>query len=893
LRKSSPEDLRNALQAVFHKLGIDPDKVTAAAPHGPGNAVFDLAFELIDPDGPEGFQPPAGIRLSWTERQLGDYDQNGEVGISDLTPLGVNFGESVAYDPLETHDGIPHWPEGDPDAAGGLNWRLARIDGDGNGEFNIADVTPIGLNWKSTISGYRIYRRHESVGEAELLPNPQNASLPYSIGRPAPNPNAAPRYFFTDSPQADGIYQYFVVPFHEADNDEGSSSNVVEVGYNTVIPENVSPSAVLTAEPATGVMPLAVSFDASSSADPDGSLVRYEIDFDGDGIFDSENSTDTGFAHIYEGLASYQATMRVTDNRGATDSASATITVTLPPNHAPLPVFTVEAAPGGSLDEEVPLEVIFDPSQSSDPDGHGLLCHWDFDGDGTVDELRSSTEPFNYTYAEAGEMVPQLLLKDQVPVGSLSAEVSYDGVIHARANQPPVAVLDASPTSGDTPLFVEFDASQSYDPSGGGSIVYYEWDLDGNRIYEHGGWNLSNITYTYTQARPFVLATVRVTDNGGVTATDSVVIELPYVAGWIQTRVDPLGSAGIDLSMALINGHPAVAYRQFAVGLFFCRAGDPLGATWGNVVAVDTKFTGWPEHYGNGYTPSLIESAGHPAIAHLEDSAVIHYLDSRIQVEYVRANDPLGEYWGESTVIADHLQNLSGAVSAAIISGQPAICWSDTELQQILYLRSTDELGQEWPHTAATVRTGSSYQTAMIDLGGIPGIAAGYFYRASDAAGSAWEESISSLKGFPRLAIADGYPVAVGLSQVAFTDYYDLYYSRANDPEGVSWSSQLLSGDVAVNKGAGLGIVDGKPAIAFVDRTNSRLVYRLADDAQGNNWGAEETVLESVTGSEAGYVQLMGVGEGGAQPLIVFRRYEASISNQRGLFALVYFPPQE
>ena len=78
-------------------MGSIRDKVAAAAPRGDANAVFDLSAEIIDPDG-EGGDPPTGIALTWTERCIGDYDQNGLVNASDLTPLGVYWEEAVKYD---------------------------------------------------------------------------------------------------------------------------------------------------------------------------------------------------------------------------------------------------------------------------------------------------------------------------------------------------------------------------------------------------------------------------------------------------------------------------------------------------------------------------------------------------------------------------------------------------------------------------------------------------------------------------------------------------------------------------------------------------------------------------------------------------------------------------
>lgn len=50
-------------------------------------------------------------------------------------------------------------------------------------------------------------------------------------------------------------------------------------------------------------------------------------------------------------------------------------------------------------------------------------------------------------------------------------------------NHPPVAVIDASTLSGDAPLDVTLDGTGSHDPDGH-EIVKYEWDLDGDGVFE-------------------------------------------------------------------------------------------------------------------------------------------------------------------------------------------------------------------------------------------------------------------------------------------------------------------------------------------------------------------------------------------------------------------------
>ncbi len=68
----------------------------------------------------------------------------------------------------------------------------------------------------------------------------------------------------------------------------------------------------------------ALSLSASGSSDPDGSIVSYNWSF-GDGS--AANTASTQISHAYATPGSYSARLTVTDNRGATASASAAVTV--------------------------------------------------------------------------------------------------------------------------------------------------------------------------------------------------------------------------------------------------------------------------------------------------------------------------------------------------------------------------------------------------------------------------------------------------------------------------------------------------------------------------------------------------------------------------------------
>lgn len=86
----------------------------------------------------------------------------------------------------------------------------------------------------------------------------------------------------------------------------------------------------------------------------------------------------------------------------------------------------------------------------------------------------------------------------------------------APVNQAPTAVFTASPTSGNAPLTVAFDASQSSDPDG--NVVTYSWNF-GNGSTGSG----VTATQTYSTAGTYTI-TLTVTDNAGATNSKTATV---------------------------------------------------------------------------------------------------------------------------------------------------------------------------------------------------------------------------------------------------------------------------------------------------------------------------------------------------------------------------------
>lgn len=92
--------------------------------------------------------------LDWRWRQLGDYNQDGLVTASDLTPLGAHFGERG-----EEKAGLVPLPDGSYgerfDFAGGDVRQL--YDTSENGAIDIYDITAIGVNFGRGADSFAVY----------------------------------------------------------------------------------------------------------------------------------------------------------------------------------------------------------------------------------------------------------------------------------------------------------------------------------------------------------------------------------------------------------------------------------------------------------------------------------------------------------------------------------------------------------------------------------------------------------------------------------------------------------------------------------------------------------------------------------------------------------------
>lgn len=230
------------------------------------------------------------------------------------------------------------------------------------------------------------------------------ASRSWNFGGQGSSTEANPSFTFS----ASGTYN---VTLTVTDNDGGTGTETKPVTVSETV-TNQPPVAdffIVT----NG---LTATFD-DNSTDPDGTITAWSWAYGDGGTSSAQNPT-----HTYAADGTYSVTLTVTDDGGATNSKTESVTVSAPvTNQPPTAGFTF------STNE---LTATFTDS-SSDADGTITAWSWDF-GDGVISTAQSP----NHTYATAGTYNVTLTVTDDD--GATDSETKSVTVSQTTTNQPPV-----------------------------------------------------------------------------------------------------------------------------------------------------------------------------------------------------------------------------------------------------------------------------------------------------------------------------------------------------------------------------------------------------------------------------------------------------------------------
>ena len=272
----------------------------------------------------------------------------------------------------------------------------------------------------------------------------------------------------------------------------GTGTRPIHADLTPLFPTNSPPVASFTFDPPSPTVGGWVQFNGSSSFDPDGSITSYQWSF-GDGTTGSGSVTP----HWFTSGGAFSVTLTVTDNDGATDSATHLVQVGAP-NLPPVASFTVAQIVGEWVQ--------FDASASFDPDGSIASYQWNYGDGGTG----VGPTPW-HQFTSGGSFLVTLTIVDDDGLSSTATQPITVG----QAQQPPVASFTYSPLSPQVGQTITLNASSSYDPDG--TLVSYRWDLNGDGITDASG-PFGQVSFASPGG---VVIRLEVTDDDGLSASTS------------------------------------------------------------------------------------------------------------------------------------------------------------------------------------------------------------------------------------------------------------------------------------------------------------------------------------------------------------------------------------
>jgi PKD repeat protein len=290
--------------------------------------------------------------------------------------------------------------------------------------------------------------------------------------------------------------------------------------------------------PLSGNAPLSVRYRTRAEF-TGGSIIRYRWDFDGNGSFDTNDSVAGDYTRTWNTAGTIQSTLQVTNNFGQV--ATDTCIIQIGGN---APTATANASPSNG---PIPLNTNF--SCTGFDDGSIVLYEWDFEGNGSFDYSSPTAGTTAHTYTSAGTFEATCRVTDNEGLTGL-ARTSTTTIV-PRPPGAPTVTATASPISGNTPLVVNFNGSANDGGVIDATIVLWEWDFDGDGVFDYSSPVSPATSHTYNEGGIFG-ATLRATDNDSDYSQDSLEIFADVTAG-LSVPDDTLNLTGGPGDSVAIN----------------------------------------------------------------------------------------------------------------------------------------------------------------------------------------------------------------------------------------------------------------------------------------------------------------------------------------------------
>jgi PKD repeat protein len=256
----------------------------------------------------------------------------------------------------------------------------------------------------------------------------------------------------------------------------------------------------------TGYLGKGVLFSGKYSSDPDRDPLTYEWDF-GDG----SKGTGMRLHHTYEELGDYAASLTVSDGMYTDTDAFTVHIIEAPSNKAPTAIILAS-----SKNVLVNDPVTLDGTASMDLDGDELEFEWTI-ATGPSDAERIRGEKVIHSWDSPGRYKVTLEVSDGTDESTTDVNIEVGSP--PPPNEPPVANAGADLTIVKGTEWTLRGVGYDTD----GIITSYEWDLDGDGVYDTYDETGGSISHKFEDPG-YVTVKLRVTDDKGGTHVDSMVI---------------------------------------------------------------------------------------------------------------------------------------------------------------------------------------------------------------------------------------------------------------------------------------------------------------------------------------------------------------------------------
>jgi len=317
------------------------------------------------------------------------------------------------------------------------------------------------------------------------------------------------------------------------ETDSASSGGIITVGNNSE-----EPDASIEYYPSSGNEDTTFYFSAESSFDSqDYSDLEYRWDYEGDGVFDTDWSSDETTSHKYGVYGEYEVILQIRDSDGNTDEARVDVTIA-GEGFAPEAKFTI-SSDSHLADDDVgttATEFTFNATSSSDEEDYTsqLEVRWDYEGDSEFDTTWSNNKYAYHQYLEAGEYEVTMEIRDLD--GNISS-ASYE--IKVVTNTPPYATFEVDPTSATPGVEFDFDAGACSDDQYKSAYLQVRWDFDGDGTWDTDFATDKTTSHYFDESGEYD-AILQVKDPEGQTAEASQSITiLSNTSPYADFTVDP------------------------------------------------------------------------------------------------------------------------------------------------------------------------------------------------------------------------------------------------------------------------------------------------------------------------------------------------------------------